>query len=94
MKKALAVMMAMLFLFFHLFPAAQAEEKKDGMGIIADTVVVRPIGLASMGLGLVGFILTLPFSAATGTTEEVSKALVEEPARFTFSRPPGEFEKY
>lgn len=56
-----------------------------------DGFVVRPVGLVSTVLGTGAFVLTLPFSALGGNVGEAARELVVRPARFTFTRPLGDF---
>ena len=56
-----------------------------------DAVVGRPLGLFSMVIGTGAFILSLPFSITSGTTDHAAKVLVQTPTRFTFKRPMGRF---
>jgi len=59
--------------------------------MVADLVVIRPIGMVATVGGTAAFILALPFSIMGGNTGEVWDQLVVEPAQFTFSRPLGHF---
>lgn len=43
-----------------------------------------------MVVGAVTWVVTLPFSALGGNVDEATKALVVDPAKFTFSRPLGD----
>ena len=59
--------------------------------MIGDAVVARPLGLVSMVVGSVFFVVSLPFSALGGNTGEAAEKMVIAPTRFTFNRPLGEF---
>jgi len=61
--------------------------------IVADVLVVRPLGLATIVLGTAAFIVSLPFSLPSGSVGTVARALVADPAKYTFSRPVGDFSK-
>ncbi|MCC6346579.1 MAG: hypothetical protein IT388_05265 [Nitrospirales bacterium] len=61
--------------------------------MIADTVIVRPLGIASLALGTAGFIVSLPFALISGSVDTTARELVEEPFRFTFTRPLGDFSR-
>lgn len=58
----------------------------DGIGMILDGIVVRPISLVVTVVGAVFFVVTVPFSALGGNTAEAWDQMVEEPAAFTFNR--------
>lgn len=64
-------------------------EDDAGARMIADTLVVRPVGLAATVIGSVSYVISLPFSYFGGNQYEAQEALVEEPARHTFQRPLG-----
>jgi len=58
--------------------------------MMADGLLVRPVMLVGTAVGIVTFIATLPFSILGGNVDEAGKALVVEPAEYTFVRPLGE----
>ena len=57
----------------------------------ADLFFVRPLGIIATVLGAAIFVVSLPFSALGGNTEEASQKLVVDPAKFTFKRALGNF---
>jgi hypothetical protein len=57
--------------------------------VAADAIIGRPLGLATTIAGAGVFIVTLPFSAISGSTREASWGLVGRPAGWTFKRPLG-----
>ncbi len=63
----------------------------DGMTMIADGLVARPAGAAVTVVGAAAYLVTLPFSAASGSSEEAFRTLVGKPAWFTFRRRLGDF---
>ena len=68
---------------------ADNEVTPEAMG--ADLLVVRPLGIVASVLGTAVFIVSLPFSALGGNTKTACQKLVQDPAKFTFKRPLGEF---
>jgi hypothetical protein len=58
--------------------------------MLADGFLVRPVMLVATALGIVTFVATLPFSALGGNMDKAGKALVVEPAKYTFVRPLGD----
>ncbi len=64
---------------------------RDPGAMAADLLLVRPAGLAAMVLGFGVFVLSFPFSATGGNTQQAAEKLVNDPARYTFQRPLGEF---
>jgi len=73
-------------------PQAAAVEKEAPPGelILADVLILRPLGIVACGVGLVGSIITLPFAATSQSGDRVGKALIEKPFNYTFQRPVGE----
>jgi hypothetical protein len=69
------------------------EEKQNSPEAMAiDFVFVRPLGAAATLAGSVLFLVSWPFSALGGNSDEAMDSLVLSPARFTFQRPLGEFD--
>ena len=64
---------------------ASAEE------MFFDGLVVRPLMLAGTVLGTAAFVITLPFTIPAGGDPEAHRKFIVEPARYTFTRPIGEF---
>ena len=59
--------------------------------MIADGVLVRPLGIVSLVAGFGLFIISSPFSGLGGNIGDAWETLVVEPAKFTFARPLGKF---
>jgi hypothetical protein len=59
--------------------------------MLADTVMVRPLTLIGTAVGVVTFVVTLPFSALGGNVGDAGRILVVDPAKYTFIRPLGVF---
>ncbi len=57
---------------------------------VFDLVVLRPLDLGQVIVSLAFFPVGLPFSLATGTTEELVKICWTQPIERTFARPLGE----
>lgn len=85
---------ALLFVPFGSSAIASVDfEKKDPSGgaMFADFVLVRPVGIVALVAGSVLFVISLPFSALGGNVKVAARSLVVKPAKFTFTRPLGEF---
>jgi hypothetical protein len=54
-----------------------------------DALLARPLGAAATVVGTSLFVLTLPMSGATGTTDEAAWGLAGRPFNYTFNRPLG-----
>ena len=73
--------------------AAVMEQEDDvsAESMMADLLVVRPLGFVSLVVGSVFYIVSYPFSAGGGNADKASQKLVKDPAEFTFKRPLGDF---
>jgi hypothetical protein len=71
-------------------PSKQAQQDPPGELIIADTLIMRPLGVAACIIGLVGAVVTMPFAAISNSQDRVYRALVEKPFKYTFQRPAGQ----
>jgi hypothetical protein len=58
----------------------------------ADVVIARPVGMVSIAIGFGFFVISSPFSALGGNIGDAWHTLVASPAKFTFTRPLGQFE--
>ena len=67
----------------------QGKISPEAMSI--DIIAARPLGLAATVLGTVVFVVSWPFSALGGNSEEAWDTLVVNPAQYTFQRPLGVF---
>lgn len=76
-----------------LLPPAQAEHSRSevsGIGIIADLVILRPLGMAATAVGSAFFIASLPLTIwSRESLKRAGTYLVAEPAAYTFTRPLG-----
>ena len=90
-KKTLAVVLSVMLAVCFTAPAFAAweDEEDEGPNMMADALFLRPFGMASTLLGAGFFIITLPFTAITGSTDKAAEKLISKPARFTFNRPLG-----
>lgn len=74
--------------------AAKADkEQKDPGAMTIDALVARPVGLVATLAGAAVFVVSLPFSAVGGNSEEAWDSLVVSPAEYTFKRKLGDFEE-
>jgi hypothetical protein len=70
---------------------AMQDDEITTENMVADAVLVRPLGIVAVILGVGLFVISLPFSALGKNVKEAGEKLVMAPARFTFTRPLGEF---
>jgi len=67
------------------------KEAPDGGAMVADFVILRPVGIVGLITGFTFFVLSSPFSALGGNIEVAWKQMVAAPAKYTFARPLGDF---
>ena len=87
-RKTLAAILSLVMVLIWT-PPIWAYEDWDQTPVHVDALVVRPFGVAATVVGAVLFLVTLPFSVITGSTEEAANQMVVAPYRFTFERPLG-----
>jgi hypothetical protein len=68
---------------------ANAEDP-PGEFIILDAAIFRPFGIAAMGIGLAGAIISWPWAVTSNSGERVGRRLLQEPFQYTFCRPLGD----
>ena len=91
--RAGAVLMLVATLTFALHPAGAEDRSKPEVtagAAATDLLVARPGGLAATALGAAIFVVGLPFTLISGSTEQAAQTLVVQPANYTFSRPLGQ----
>ena len=57
--------------------------------VAADALIARPVGLALTIAGTGVYIITLPMSAISGSTDTAIEGLIVKPGGYTFVRPFG-----
>lgn len=76
------------------FSSVSAREVPSGGEMLLDIALARPLGLAGTCLGIGAWVVSLPFTALSGTIIQSGKRLVAYPAKFTFTRGLGDFPGY
>lgn len=99
LHRYLGVLATMAFLAPFQVALAQQDcdelaEHVPAAAVAGDTLLARPVGLVSLGIGTVLYVITLPFSVTSGSEGLVREKLIEDPAEFTFSRCLGDFRIY
>jgi len=90
----LLLIAAMIFIPFGTSALAQSntmDNNASAEAMTADLLVIRPLGIVATVVGSAIFIVSLPFSALGGNTKTACRKLVQDPAKFTFKRPLGDF---
>ncbi len=102
MKKAMISLAAIFLALAVTLPAiAQQDLPPDpsmtgrfsadppGEFIILDALILRPLGLAAMGVGAAGAIAAAPWAVSSNTQGRVNRELLQKPYWYTFCRPLG-----
>jgi phosphatidylglycerophosphatase A len=67
------------------------QSQPDAGAMVADSVLLRPLGLVTLVAGFTVFVISSPFSALGGNIHTAWDKMVVDPAQFTFARPLGVF---
>lgn len=59
--------------------------------MVGDAIIARPLGLVGTAVGFGLFIISSPFALISGSATEAWDGIVVYPAKFTFTRPLGDF---
>jgi len=88
------VMVALLILSVNsvAFAVGQqgASSRPSTGAVVADILVLKPLGFAGTVLGSAAFVVSLPVTLPTHNVDKVEKTLVGEPYNYTFERPLGQ----
>jgi hypothetical protein len=66
-------------------PLYRADAPK-GFAMVGDLVIARPLLIGATAIGVVAFVVSLPFTLLSGGVKEAGTALVIEPGREAFVR--------
>lgn len=90
MKKIFIISLTLLVVSTPALAFAM-DEQKD-ISIAVDALLVRPLGLVSIAIGGSIFVISLPFTAISGSIGKATNILILRPVDFTFNRPIGDFD--
>lgn len=88
MKKTVIVMLTLMLVLTSSMAFARAEA--DSTNIIAETLILRPLGIGALAFGSVFYVLSLPMALITDSEQNVRKVLVTEPYEYVFERRMGD----
>ncbi len=71
------------------FTEPPPKEPHSAAVVAADALIARPIGLGLTIAGTGVFLVTLPMSAISGSTDTAAEGLIVKPGGYTFVRPFG-----
>lgn len=89
MKKITAVILVLAFLVVSVPVYAGTD---NSIPIAGDMVFARPLGLVAIATGAALWVVALPFAAITGSLQETTETLINNPVKYTFARPVGDFD--
>lgn len=69
---------------------APIDRESASLDIMADLLVMRPVGFIALIGGSLAYILTYPAAAVTKSVERSRQAFVTDPYNYTFVRPLGD----
>ena len=88
MKKLLAVLLIFIAVSLALSLQGWAQTRSTGDDLpLADLFMARPLAAAAGIVGTGLFIVSLPFTIPTKSTDKAAKMFISDPFRFSFSRP-------
>ena len=93
-NRMISITFALLLAASPQWAAAQADGTVSGdksTDMVVDIVIVRPLGFVSMLVGTALTVVALPFTLPSGSVAASARALIVEPAVYTFKRPLGDF---
>ena len=67
------------------------QSKPDAGAMVADFILLRPLGLVTLVTGFTVFVLSAPFAELGGNLNTAWEKLAVDPAEYTFKRPLGVF---
>lgn len=87
--KKLVLSLVILTVVCIAAPASGSDMGGEDVAVVADILLVRPVGLAAVVIGSAVFIVALPFSIPSGSVGLTAHVLIVEPFNYTFLRPIG-----
>ena len=68
------------------------DSDPPGEMILADVLILRPLGIASQIVGVAGSIISLPWAASSCSGCLVQRKLIQEPFEYTWCRQLGDMD--
>ncbi|MBW2057417.1 MAG: hypothetical protein JRH07_16685 [Deltaproteobacteria bacterium] len=66
------------------------ETTAEDQMVVPDLLLGKPLGLISLGMGALTYVITLPVTVPFGWRAKAAETLVKKPYRWTFQRGLGE----
>ena len=88
MKKTVIVMLTLVLVLTSSMAFARTDT--DATNLIAETLVLRPMGIGALIAGSVFYVLSLPMALITDSEKDVREVLVLEPYEYVFERAMGD----
>ena len=87
MKIKILTLLCILAMCLCSVPMSRGDE----LDAVGDVFLVRPGAFVATVIGSAVFVVALPFAAMSRSVKHTAQVLVIRPAKFTFTRPVGEF---
>jgi len=88
MKKMVVVILTLIIVFTSSMSFARTDT--DATNVIAETLVLRPLGIGALIFGSAFYVLSLPMALITDSEKDVREVLVIEPYEYVFERSMGD----
>jgi hypothetical protein len=90
MKTTITTALCVIALLMGSITPARAVEDGSSLAVAVDAVLARPACFVATVIGSALFVVSLPVAIPSKSVKKAAHALVETPAKATFSRPLGE----
>jgi hypothetical protein len=76
----------------HAFDQEQVGREPTTNEVLADALIARPAALVGTAITAVTWVISLPFTLPSHSTDRATEALINAPLRYTFKRPIGQLD--
>jgi len=97
MKRVIMLLIIPFFVFFFnasVFAQANPSQTPSVGDIVGDVLWIRPLGCIDTTLRGIAFVVSLPVTIPLKKAKGAEEFLIEDPYRFYFKRPLGEFYRW
>jgi hypothetical protein len=88
MKKVLIMTITLIIVLTSSM--AFAYDDADATNVLADAIILRPMGIGALAFGSIFYVISLPFALMTDSNDRTLEVLVKEPFEYSFLRPMGQ----
>jgi hypothetical protein len=73
------------------YDSEQSQRDPSTSEMFIDATIARPLGVLALIMGTAAFVVSLPFTIPSHSTDQAARTLVRAPTTHTFKRPLGRF---